>query len=79
MTDEAVVTEVHELSTETLLSATSGAAPPPRALWRRALGLWRTRIGLALVVLLVGIAIIGPWLAPYGETEFVGTQTVVVD
>jgi peptide/nickel transport system permease protein len=76
MTDEAVVTEVHELSTATLLSETSGAAPAPSVLWRRALGLWRTRIGIALVVLLVGIAIVGPWLAPYGETEFVGTPNL---
>lgn len=37
-----------------------------------ALGLWRTRIGLAIVLLLVGIAVLGPLFAPYGATEFVG-------
>jgi peptide/nickel transport system permease protein len=44
-----------------------------RGFVRSALGLWRTRIGLALVAIVVGIAVIGPWLAPHGETEFVGT------
>jgi peptide/nickel transport system permease protein len=36
--------------------------------WRQ----WRTKIGLALVVLLVGCALIGPFFAPYSPTEFVG-------
>ncbi len=50
------------------------AAPTTRArgIVRSALGLWRTRIGLALVVIVVGLAVVGPWLAPHGETEFVG-------
>ena len=34
--------------------------------------LWRTRIGLALVVLLVFVALFGPFFAPYGPTDFVG-------
>jgi peptide/nickel transport system permease protein len=38
------------------------------AAWRQA----RTKIGLALVVLLVGCALIGPFFAPYAPTEFVG-------
>jgi peptide/nickel transport system permease protein len=38
------------------------------AAWRQA----RTKIGLALVLLLVGCALIGPFLAPYAPTEFVG-------
>lgn len=50
-------------------------AKPP-GLVRTALRLWRTRIGVALVVLLVGIAIIGPWIAPYGPAEFVGTANL---
>ena len=41
--------------------------------FRTALRLWRTRIGLALVAVVVGIAIVGPWVAPHGPTEFVGT------
>ncbi len=48
----------------------------PRGLVRTALRLWRTRIGVALVLLLVGIAIIGPWIAPYGPAEFVGTANL---
>jgi peptide/nickel transport system permease protein len=43
---------------------------------RAALGLWRTRIGIALVVLLVAVAIVGPWVAPYGPDEFVGTANL---
>ena len=44
----------------------------PRGLWHTALGLWRTRIGLIMLGSLALLAIIGPWLAPHGETEFVG-------
>jgi peptide/nickel transport system permease protein len=39
---------------------------------RSALKLWRTRIGLALVGLLVAIAIFGPFVAPHGPNEFFG-------
>jgi peptide/nickel transport system permease protein len=51
------------------------AAPLERTggVFRTALGLWRTRIGLALVGIVVGCAVIGPWVAPHGATEFVGT------
>ena len=38
-----------------------------RAAWRQG----RTQVGLALVVLLVGVAAVGPWVAPYSPTEFV--------
>jgi peptide/nickel transport system permease protein len=34
--------------------------------------LWRTRIGAALVLLLVLVAIVGPFLAPHEPSEFVG-------
>ncbi len=44
----------------------------PIGVWRAALRLWRTRFGLLLVLLLVGIAIVGPFVAPFGEQEFVG-------
>ena len=48
-------------------------APPLPAvrgtsLLRRSLKLWRTRIGLALVGIIVLVAIIGPYLAPYGPS-----------
>jgi len=52
-------------------------APPLPAvrgtsLLRRSLKLWRTRIGLALVGLIVLVAIVGPYLAPYGPSTPVG-------
>ena len=46
--------------------------PRTRGVFRTALRLWRTRIGLVLVLIVVGIAIVGPWVAPHGPTEFVG-------
>jgi peptide/nickel transport system permease protein len=45
----------------------------PRGIFRSALRSWRTRAGLVLVAIVVGIAVIGPWVAPHGATEFVGT------
>ncbi len=49
-------------------------ATPVRAtsLLRRSLRLWRTRIGVILVGLLVLLAIVGPFVAPYGSSTFVG-------
>jgi peptide/nickel transport system permease protein len=48
--------------------------PPVRgtSLLRRSLRLWRTRIGVALVGMLVLLAIIGPYVAPYGPSTPVG-------
>jgi peptide/nickel transport system permease protein len=50
------------------------AAPTarPRGIFRTALRSWRTRAGLVLVSIVVGLAIFGPWVAPHGPTEFVG-------
>ena len=42
------------------------------SLLRRSLRLWRTRIGVALVGLIVLLAIVGPYLAPYGPSTPVG-------
>jgi peptide/nickel transport system permease protein len=42
------------------------------ALIADALRLWRTRVGLAIVALLVLIALVGPLVAPHSPTEFVG-------
>src|SRR5262245_65904696 len=52
-------------------------APPLPAvrgtsLLRRSLKLWRTRIGLALVGVIVLVAIVGPYVAPYGPSTPVG-------
>lgn len=47
--------------------------PPvkPATLLRRTLRLWRTRIGLVFVLLLVLIAIVGPWVAPHSAEQFI--------
>jgi peptide/nickel transport system permease protein len=57
--------------------AVAGAevVPPPvrgTSLLRRSLRLWRTRIGVALVGVIVLVAIVGPYLAPYGPSTPVG-------
>ena len=44
----------------------------PSGVLRSALGLWRTRIGLGLVIVLGGIALFGPLIAPHGPGDFVG-------
>jgi peptide/nickel transport system permease protein len=59
--------------TSTLPPDVVGDGGTPPRLMRAALRLWRTRIGIALVVLLVAVAIIGPWVAPFGPAEFIGT------
>jgi peptide/nickel transport system permease protein len=45
---------------------------PAGALFRGAIRLWRTRIGLVLVLALVLVAAVGPYFARYGPTAFVG-------
>lgn len=40
---------------------------------RRSLRLWRTRIGVAITLLLIAIAIFGPVVAPHSPDQFVGT------
>jgi peptide/nickel transport system permease protein len=45
---------------------------PWLAILRNSLRLTRTKIGLVIVTLLVLIAVVGPWFAPYSPTEFVG-------
>jgi peptide/nickel transport system permease protein len=44
----------------------------PSSMVRTAVGLWRTRVGLAIVALLVAIAVFGPYVAPHGANEFFG-------
>jgi peptide/nickel transport system permease protein len=55
------------------------AAQPVRAasLLRRSLRLWRTRIGLLLVGALVLLAIVGPYVAPYGPSTPVGAPNAL--
>ena len=52
--------------------ATDKVRRPP-GVFIRAMWLWRTRIGLALLAIVVGFALLGPLFAPHGETEGVGT------
>ena len=51
---------------------TPPAAIRGTSLLRRSLRLWRTRIGVALVGLIVLVAIVGPYIAPYGPSTPVG-------
>lgn len=51
--------------------ATDKVRRPP-GVFIRAMWLWRTRIGLALLAIVVGVALLGPLFAPHGETEGVG-------
>ena len=48
------------------------AAARPASLLRRALRLWRTRVGVALVLALVAVALLGPLVAPHAPADFVG-------
>ena len=54
-------------------------SPPVRgaSLLGRSLRLWRTRIGVALVGVIVLLAIIGPYVAPYGPSTPVGAPNSV--
>ena len=47
-------------------------AARPSSLLRRALRLWRTRVGVALVLVLVAVALLGPLVAPHAPADFVG-------
>lgn len=44
----------------------------PAGVLMGALGLWRTRIGIALVAFIAGIAIFGPLFGPHGPADFMG-------
>ena len=50
----------------------SDVAARPAGLFRRALRLRRTQIGVALAMLLIGVALFGPLFAPHGATGPVG-------
>jgi peptide/nickel transport system permease protein len=55
-------------------------APSPvrgASMLRRSLRLWRTRIGVVLVGLIVLLAIVGPYVAPYGPSTPVGVPNSV--
>jgi peptide/nickel transport system permease protein len=48
------------------------AEKKPPGVIRVALRMWRTRVGLLIVVLLGALALFGRYIAPYGEAEAVG-------
>ncbi|MFV0458263.1 MAG: ABC transporter permease [Actinomycetales bacterium] len=57
----------------TQIESTPGTvASPPNSLWRRAIRHRRFVTGLVITLAVVVVAIIGPWLAPYGENDIVG-------
>ncbi len=53
-----------------VVAPTTEVRKPP-GVFHVALRMWRTRIGLVMLIVLVLIAILGPYVAPYGEQEFV--------
>ena len=59
--------------------AAAVAAPPVgrplTILLRRAWRAVRTKVGVVLVVLVVALAVIGPFFAPYSPSEFAGIPT----
>jgi peptide/nickel transport system permease protein len=72
MSDQTVDSAV-DLALEQPVKLVEGAPGPARfALLRDALRLGRTRVGLAIVTALVLVALVGPLVAPYSPTEFVG-------
>ena len=50
---------------------------PTASVLRSALRLRRTQIGLALVIVLVGIALLGPRISPHDPNAFVGTPNTI--
>src|SRR5829696_3642364 len=74
MSDQTVDTAV-DLGLEAAVEPVPGGAVLQRRRWlgilRNALRLGRTKIGVAIVALLVVIAIFGPLVAPHSPTEFV--------
>lgn len=58
----AAVAEVGEVRTPPVAATT---------LLGRAMRLWRTRVGLFFVLLLLVVALVGPYVAPHSPTEFI--------
>jgi peptide/nickel transport system permease protein len=74
MSNPALDTSV-DVGLEAAVEPVTGAAVLQRRPWlgilRNALRLGRTKIGVAIVVLLVVIAVLGPLVAPHSPTEFI--------
>ncbi len=56
----------------TVAGSVPAAPAAPHGVFRAALRMWRTRIGVVLLAVLVVVALGGPLVAPFGEQEFVG-------
>jgi peptide/nickel transport system permease protein len=65
---------VSQVSSDWVAGAEIAPPLPVRgtSLLRRSLRLWRTRIGVALVGIIALLAIVGPYLAPYGPSTQAG-------
>jgi peptide/nickel transport system permease protein len=74
MSDQTIDTAV-DLALEAAVEPVGPGAVLQRRPWlgilRNALRLTRTKIGIAIVALLVLIAVVGPWVAPHSPTEFI--------
>jgi peptide/nickel transport system permease protein len=74
MSDQTIDSAV-DVALEAAVEPVTGGAALQRRPWlgimRDALRLARTRIGVAIVVLLVAIAFLGPLVAPHSPTEFI--------
>jgi len=72
---------IEPLEDSDIAEASVSPPPPPgiraSSLLTRASRLWRTRLGLILVGALVLLAIIGPYVAPYGPSTPVGVPNSV--
>jgi peptide/nickel transport system permease protein len=60
------------LDVEQALVAPVGRGVRPAGVGRSALKMWRTRVGLVLLLVIGAVALLGPLVAPHGEAEFVG-------
>jgi peptide/nickel transport system permease protein len=74
MSDQTIDTAV-DAGLEAAVEPVGGAAALQRRPWlgilRNSLRLGRTKVGLAIVAVLIAIAIFGPLIAPHSPTEFV--------
>lgn len=67
-----MTTSIINASDELLAPQTGDGPVKTRSLLRRSLKLRRTQIGLALILIVVGIAVLGPLVAPYASDAFRG-------
>ena len=59
-------------STATPVVVDAGVAPARRGFWRLALSQAPVRVGLVATLLVIFVALVGPWIAPHESTALVG-------